>query len=341
MSFNQDRPTVPTVLNTSNCFVFGNTATGNALSVQQLGAGNVATFRTTTGATALFVGASGNVGVGTTNPGGTFNVLSGNAGFPDTSGSGTSNVAARIQSGSICLDFGSIGGTNPFWIQNHLNTAWNTTYPLLLNPNGGYVGIGTTNPGYALDVLGSARVNVGTSNVLIGAGQGAGQGGLFMIPQSSIAGSSWNLGCGLQGSYANAITFTSGTNVGIGTTNPTYALDVGGAYSTFAQYAGIRAQCYVSSTYGTATINNGANGTYSPNTLGNFGGIFYFTVNASDNGYYFSSGIGYTWNPALQSVNVLLTQGGVAVDVAAEVLRITNNTGAARSFIISILNIRA
>ena len=68
MSFNQSAPSVPTVLNTSNCFVFGNTASGNALSVQQLGAGNVAAFRTTTGATALFVGANGNVGIGQTNP---------------------------------------------------------------------------------------------------------------------------------------------------------------------------------------------------------------------------------------------------------------------------------
>ena len=217
------------LISAANCIVYGNTSSGNALNVQQLGAGNVLSIKTSSGSTALFVGANGNVGVGTANPGGTFNVLSGNAGFPDTSGSGTSNVAARIQSGSICLDFGSIGGTNPFWIQNHLNTAWNTTYPLLLNPNGGNVGVGTTNPGYALDVSGSARVNVGTSNVIIGAGQGAGQGGLFMIPQSSIAGSSWNLGCGLQGSYANAITFTSGTNVGIGTTNPSsYTLQVSG-----------------------------------------------------------------------------------------------------------------
>jgi hypothetical protein len=56
------------VLNTSNVFVFGNTASGNALSVQQLGTGNVATFRTTTGATALFVNAAGNVGIGTVNP---------------------------------------------------------------------------------------------------------------------------------------------------------------------------------------------------------------------------------------------------------------------------------
>ncbi len=84
MSFNQLAPTVPTVLNTSNCFVFGNTASGNALSVQQLGAGNVATFRTTTGATALFINPSGNVGIGTTNPSSTLHVK-GNANFDGTS----------------------------------------------------------------------------------------------------------------------------------------------------------------------------------------------------------------------------------------------------------------
>jgi hypothetical protein len=99
---------------------------------------------------------AGRLGIGTTDPKGTFNVLSGNAGYPDTTGSGSSNVAARIQSGSICLDFGSIGGTNPFWIQNHLNTNNATNYPILLNPNGGNVGVGTTNPEATLGV--GARV---------------------------------------------------------------------------------------------------------------------------------------------------------------------------------------
>jgi len=59
--FDQGAPTIPVVLNTSNVFVIGNTASRNALSVQQLGTGNVATFRTQTGATALFVNAAGNV----------------------------------------------------------------------------------------------------------------------------------------------------------------------------------------------------------------------------------------------------------------------------------------
>jgi hypothetical protein len=50
MSFS---PSVPMILNTSNCFIFGNTASGNALSVQQLGAGNVAAFKTSAGATTV------------------------------------------------------------------------------------------------------------------------------------------------------------------------------------------------------------------------------------------------------------------------------------------------
>lgn len=93
MSFNQLAPTVPTILNCSNCFVFSNSSTGNALSVQQLGAGNVATFRTTTGATALFVGAGGNVGVGTGNPGYTLDVA-GNLNLSGTISQGGTPLAA-------------------------------------------------------------------------------------------------------------------------------------------------------------------------------------------------------------------------------------------------------
>ena len=164
-SFNQGVPGPATLINSSNCIVLGNTTSGTALTVQQLGAGAVMNVATSTGSSALFVSSTGQVGVG------------------------------------------------------------------------------TASPAYALDVLGSARVNMGTSNVIIGAGQGVGQGGLYMFPQSSIAGSSWNLGCGLQGSYANAITFVSGTNVGIGTTNPGYTLQVNGTMA--ATYASSGAGSYV------------------------------------------------------------------------------------------------
>jgi len=69
MSFAQGVPSVNTLINSSNTQVFGNTSTGTALSVQQLGAGSVASFSNATGTVGLFVSATSNVGVGTTNPG--------------------------------------------------------------------------------------------------------------------------------------------------------------------------------------------------------------------------------------------------------------------------------
>jgi hypothetical protein len=66
MSFS---PSVPTVISASNVFVVGNTATGNALSVQQTGAGNVFAFSNAAGGSNVMVMTNlGRVGVGTTNP---------------------------------------------------------------------------------------------------------------------------------------------------------------------------------------------------------------------------------------------------------------------------------
>jgi len=240
-TFNQGIPSVSHLISTANCLIVGNTSSGNALRVQQLGAGNVASFRTTTGSTALFVSSAGNVGVGTVGPAANFHVYGSSPYRIVTDSSGATDAKSWWESYS--------GGNAVFYCANDANNA--SAQWMVVNRSGytpqyiswltggaermridvnGRVGIGTASPGYALDVSGSARVNTGTSNVLIGAGQGAGQGGLFMIPQSSIAGSSWNLGCGLQGSYANAITFTSGTNVGIGTTNPGATFDVSGLF---------------------------------------------------------------------------------------------------------------
>ena len=145
-SFNQGVPTVPTLINSSNCIVLGNTSSGTALTVQQLGAGAVMNVATSTGSSALFVSSTGQVGVGTTNPLAPFHTLFGNSGIPDTTGSGTSNVAVRFQVGSVALDMGNIVNGN-MWLQNHLITNWATNFKLLLNPNGGNVGIGTTDPG--------------------------------------------------------------------------------------------------------------------------------------------------------------------------------------------------
>jgi hypothetical protein len=67
-NFNQGVPG-PALINSSNVFIFGNTSSGNALSVQQLGAGNVVSFSNASGGSNVFVMNNlGRVGVGTASP---------------------------------------------------------------------------------------------------------------------------------------------------------------------------------------------------------------------------------------------------------------------------------
>ena len=68
MSFAQGAPTQPLVLQGSNVFLYGSSTAGNAFTVQQLSTGNVASFQTSTSATALIINPAGNVGIGKTNP---------------------------------------------------------------------------------------------------------------------------------------------------------------------------------------------------------------------------------------------------------------------------------
>jgi hypothetical protein len=90
----------------------------------------------------------------------------GTTGLPATSGT-TQNGTLRLQLvgyGTV-LDFGAEGpSTGKQWIQATNSTDLSIKYPLLLNPNGGNVGIGTDNPGQRLSVFqdtnGDARLSL-------------------------------------------------------------------------------------------------------------------------------------------------------------------------------------
>jgi hypothetical protein len=92
----------------------------------------------------IFQGANGNEGIGTTSPAGKLNIYSATA----------SAVLGRYDNGNDNrgLDIGT--GANAAYIQGKANVlstpiAWN----LALNPNGGNVGIGTTDPIAPLNVI--------------------------------------------------------------------------------------------------------------------------------------------------------------------------------------------
>lgn len=99
----------------------------------------------------------GNVGVGTNSPGQKLSV-SGANGAPGTTGT-SADSALRLGSSvtNLVLDAGVSGGSGAFaWLQARSQASYADNFNLSLNPNGGNVGIGTSDPG-------SRRVKVETS----------------------------------------------------------------------------------------------------------------------------------------------------------------------------------
>lgn len=110
------------------------------------------------------IDSSGNVGIGTTSPSGKLNVF-GATGLPATSGTTfTGTMRLQVAGYGTTLDFGAEGpSTGKQWIQATDAGDLSVTYPLLLNPNGGNVGIGTTSPETKLEVRGSIASGTGTA----------------------------------------------------------------------------------------------------------------------------------------------------------------------------------
>ena len=207
--------------------------------------------------------ASGNVGIGTTAPALTLHLDGATQAVP-ASGGTSQSAGGRIRlssvSSSAIFDMGTAGG-NGAWLQStdRLNLA--LTYPLLLNPNGGNVGIGTTGPARLfhvagatntltarIDIAGYADSNVGTLELRDTTAFATGVGGRINFAGANDTGAFSQFASiqgikenSTQGNSAGALVFntiphagsltermriTAAGNVGIGTTGPVAKLEV-------------------------------------------------------------------------------------------------------------------
>ena len=107
----------------------------------------------------IVINSSGNVGIGTTSPAVKLQVTtSGAAALPPTTGTtpSTGELIRLRTSSDTAGGIGTIGlSTNQMWLQATDATGLGTSYQLLLNPNGGNVGIANTAPNYKLEVTGT------------------------------------------------------------------------------------------------------------------------------------------------------------------------------------------
>jgi len=110
------------------------------------------------GTQAVTISSSGLVGIGTTSPGAMlFAYGSGSGAAPATSGTTDATMNLRAGRGSVSVDIGMMDSGTAY-IQNRLISNFATDFNIALEPNGGFVGIGTTLPASPLTVASTSTV---------------------------------------------------------------------------------------------------------------------------------------------------------------------------------------
>ena len=181
----------------------------------------------------LRVTSSGRIGIGTDSPVARLSVRSAatNA-WPATSGSTPTGLISRLQGvDNLCLDVGANSGSGA-WLQSTDAANLGTSYPMILNPNGGNIGIGNKTPTARVDVAGGIRALGGSptfTSGVVSAGYsfstGDTDGGMFSPADSTLT---WLT----DGNERMRLTATG--NLGIGTGTPGPKLDVNGGIKAAA-----------------------------------------------------------------------------------------------------------
>jgi hypothetical protein len=267
---------------------------------------------------AMFIDESQRVGIGTSTPTSKL-VVRGLNNPVSALGTAQTNAIFRVEGESNhSLDMGTLTAS-PYgsYVQSH-NKGAAISLPLLLNPVGGNVGIGTSNPDYKLSVIGNTRIQPNTTNTGTGGGnlwveiygkeppatdtQAGGIklgwynnfGGIEVVRPGSTT------GVGLAFNYATTggtttegFRLTNAGRVGIGTTNPGSTLEVNGSATNTAAY---------NSGSATAILFNNSNLAYTSASPTAFflqgikdGGTYTLAVQGTTSGTASFSAVGFTF----------------------------------------------
>lgn len=121
-------------------------------------------------------------GIGTTTPVNKLQVETATAEPATTGLAANGNLRLSGTTGTQVLDFG-VGTTTYSWLQSRSKSAYGTNYSLALNPNGGFVGIGTTLPTSLLTV-GKADGTSTAAELVLNPSAATNEGGQIVIKKS-------------------------------------------------------------------------------------------------------------------------------------------------------------
>lgn len=168
--------------------------------------------------------ATGNVGIGTTSPAKKLHVYN--------DGPNQGLRASNLDGVNMDVLSGANGGIIGTYSNHPLSLYTNSTEKVTIT-TGGNFGINTTSPSYRLDVVGSARINGGGSDIA-GFFKSSTSGTLISFEDTvNQANDSVSVGSAgnsfvIKTNYSERIRVTSSGDMGIGTNSPGYKLDVSG-----------------------------------------------------------------------------------------------------------------
>ncbi len=204
-------------------------------------------------------------GIGTTIPVNKFEVVATAADPASSNSSANGNLRLGNTSAVHVLDFGLSSSSTYSWLQARSKSNYATNYNLVLNPNGGFIGIGNTSPSSTLTV-GNSGGTIG-GEILLNPTTNQYEGGQIILKRSLVGSTvDWTIDqYGTTSSDArfrifngnsetNGLAILENGNVGIGSIAPTAKLNISGG--------GVR----IFSGFGNSTNRPGLN----TNNIGNY-----------------------------------------------------------------------